>query len=253
MLPTPLHCPRCRRWPSCAALALAEVLAGSLAANTARAADEWNGTLAATSRSVFRGVMQRGDAPSLQLDVHRAFDEGAFFGVWLARGPDRTGAYGRDEVNAYAGLGWRVLERWAFSLRLVHYHYPDSRLGKRYNYDELAGTATLDDWLVLNLSTSPNSTRFSSQGLAESRRSHAAELSLRQALWGPVSLLAGMGYYDTRALFGTAYQAVHVGLAARWGEAELTLVQLHTDYDARRLFGTAAANGHWALSVALAF
>lgn len=249
MLHTPLHCPQPRHRPAWAAL----VVAGLVAANAVQAADDWNGTLAATSRSVFRGVMQRGDAPGLQLDVHRAFDEGAFLGVWLASGPSRAGAYGRHEVNAYAGLGWRVRERWAFSLRLVHYHFPDSRLGSRYNYDELAGTASLDDWLVLNLSTSPNSTRFSSRGLAESRRSHAAELSLRQALWGPVSLLGGVGYYDTRALFGTAYQAAHLGLAARWGDAEWTLVQLHSDAAARRLFGTAAVNGHWALSAAWSF
>lgn len=249
MLHTPLHRPKPRRQPAWTAL----VLAGGVATGGAQAADEWNGTLAATSRSVFRGVMQRGDAPGLQLDLHRAFDDGAFLGVWLASGPNRAGAYGRSEVNAYAGLGWRVRERWALALRLVHYHYPDSRLGSRYNYDELAGTVSFDDRLVLNLSTSPNSTRFSSQGLAESRRSHAAELSLRQALWGPVSLLAGVGYYDTRALFGTAYRGAHLGLAARWAEAEFTMVQLHTDAVARRLFGTAAANGHWALSAAWSF
>ena len=238
-----------RRWLGKVAFALG----GVVAISGAQAADDWNGTLAATSRYVFRGVMQRGDAPGLQLDVHRAFDDGAFLGVWVASGPNRAGAYGRSEVNAYAGLGWRVRERWVLALRLVHYHYPDSRLGSRYNYDELAGTASFDDWLVLNLSTSPNSTRFSSQGLAESRRSPAAELSLRQALWGPVSLLAGVGYYDTRALFGTAYRAAHLGLAARWAETEFTLVQVHTDAAARRLFGAAAANGHWALSAAWAF
>ena len=50
-----------------------------------------------------------------------------------------------------------------------------------------------------------------------------------------------------------AYRAAHLGLAARWAETEFTLVQVHTDAAARRLFGAAAANGHWALSAAWSF
>ena len=76
---------------------MAFALVGVVAISGAQAADDWNGTLAATSRYVFRGVMQRGDAPGLQLDVHRAFDDGAFLGVWVASGPNRAGAYGRTD------------------------------------------------------------------------------------------------------------------------------------------------------------
>lgn len=225
-----------------------------LATTPAGAADSLNGSLAASSRQVYRGLMLRGDAPGVQIDLHHRFDaEDAFAGLWFATGPVRSGAYGRQELNAYVGMGWRVLERWSLSLRLMHYAYPDSRLGRRYDYDELAGSATLDDWLVLTLSTSPNTARFTRQGLSDRRRSHAAELAVRQTLWGPLSLTAAAGYYDTRAFFGTAYRAAHLGLGARHGSAELTLLHLVTDRTARSLFGPTAAHGLWALSAAWSF
>ena len=225
-----------------------------LATGPALAADAWNGSMAASSRPVFRWLMQRGDAPSMQFDLHRRlYEEEAFAGIWFASRTVRTGAYGRQELNAYAGMGWRVLERWSLSLRLMHYAYPDSRLGSRYDYDEFAASATFDDWLVLTLSTSPNTARFTGQGLSDRLRSHAAEAAVRHSLGGPLSLVAAVGYYDTRAFFGTAYRAAHLGLGARHGPAELTLVRLYTDRAARSLFGPNAAHGLWALSAARSF
>jgi uncharacterized protein (TIGR02001 family) len=239
------------------------LVALALVATPARAEVGWHGSVAATSRYVFRGLMLRGDAPALQADLHwrseaepftdLAAVENAFAGVWLSSGPARRGFYGRHEVNLYAGLGFRAMDRWALALRVVHYAYPDSRLGRRYDYDELAVTATFDDRLAVSLSASPNTTLFSSQGLVERRPTRAFEVSLRQGLPGPLSLVAAAGYYDTEALFGTAYRAWNVGLAARLGAVELSLARFGTDAHARRLFRASAADGLWALSAAWSF
>jgi len=224
-----------------------------LAAAPARAAEAWGGSVGASSRYVFRGLLQRGAAASAHLDLHTRFVDTAFAGVWLSGGPDPRGSYGRQELNVYAGFDWQPLERWSLSWRAVHYRYPDSRFGRGYDYDDFTATAAFDDRLSLSLSTSPNTTLFSVHGLVEQRRAHALEASLRQALWGPVSLLAAAGYYDTRAHFGVGYHAWHLGLAARWGSLELTLQRFGTDGTARRLFRQAAADGYWALGAAWSF
>lgn len=224
----------------------------------------WHGSVAATSRYVHRGLLPRGDAAALQADLHLRSEDGAFAdmagpdnafaGVWASSGPDRRSAYGRHEVNLYAGLGFRVHERWALSLRVVHYLYPDSRLGRRYDHDEISATATFDDRLALSVSASPNTTLFStSRGLVERRPMRSVELSLRQGLPGPLSLVAAAGYYDTEALLGSAYRAWNLGLAARLGAVDLSLARLGTDRRARQLFRTAAVDGHWALSAAWSF
>lgn len=252
-----------RPFPSSAYVLRLMLSAMPLLPALAAAEGGWSGSAAATSRYVFRGLMLRGDAPALQADLHLRSTDGAFVdvagldsafaGVWLSSGPERRGAYGRHEFNLYAGLGFRTNERWALSLRFVHYIYPDSRLGRRYDYDEISATASYDDWLALSLSASPNATLFSSQGLVERRPTRSFELSLRQGLTGPVSLVAAAGYYDTEALFGTAYLAWNLGLAARLGAVELNLSRFRTDSQARQLFRAVAADGRWALSAAWSF
>lgn len=219
----------------------------------APAAEGWGGSVGASSRYVFRGLLQRGDAASVHGDLHARWSDTAFAGLWLSGGPDPRGSYGRRELNLYAGIGWQPLERWHLALRAVHYRYPDSRFGHMYDYDDFTVTAGFDDRLSLSLSSSPNTTLFSVQGLAEHRRARALELSLRLPLQGRVTALAGAGYYDTRAHFGTGYRAWHLGLAARLGPCELSLQRFGTDGVARRLFRDAAADGHWALGAAWSF
>lgn len=250
-------------FPSSAHVLRLVLVAMPLLPASAAAEGGWNGSVAATSRYVFRGLMLRGDAPALQADLHLRSSEApfvgaagldsAFAGIWLSSGPERRGSYGRHEFNLYAGLGFRTHERWVLSLRLVHYGYPDSRLGRRYDYDEISATASYDDWLSVSLSASPNTTLFSSQGLVEKRPTRSFELSLRQGLTGPVSLVAAAGYYDTESLFGTAYRAWNLGLAARLGAVDLNLSRFRTDSQARQLFRAAAADGRWAVSAAWSF
>lgn len=242
MAPEPLSVPR--PW----------LLAALLVVTAPAAAGEgWGGSVAATSRDVFRGLLQRGDAAAVQVDLHRRSEDGWFIGAWLSNGPDPSRSYGRRELNLYAGLGTMLGERLELLLRAVHYRYPDSRLSSRYDYDEVAASLAWEDWLVCSVVVTPNLTRYGAAGLAENKRSLAFEVALRQTLWGPLAATATAGYYDTEALFGTGYRAWSLGLVARLGPAELALTGFRTDGAARRLFNDNTADRRWAATLAWSF
>lgn len=207
-----------------------------------------------TSRYLLRGVAQGSGSAALQIDTHLKLPRGWFVGAWASTIPDDPEALGGVELNLYAGRGWRIAERWGLSARVVHYLYPDSRLGRRYDYDEAALTIDLEDRLAISIAASPNATRYSTtRGLAVNRRTVAYEGSLRQPVWGAWSLIAAAGHYDTQALFGTSYRAWNLGLAARLGDFDLSLARFDSDARARRLFADAAADGRWVLTAARPF
>lgn len=224
-----------------------------LACGAAPAAADWGGAVAATSYYLLRGVAQGGGGGAVQLDAHARLPHGWFMGAWASTIPDEPEALGNVELNLYAGRGWRVAERWGLAARFVHYIYPSSTLGRLYDHDELSATLEYEDRLAFTFSASPNATRYSTQGLATDRRALAYEVSLRHPLWGPVSLVAAAGYYDTQALFGTSYRAWNFGLVARLGAADLTLARVDSDATAHRLFADAAADGRWVLTAAWPF
>jgi uncharacterized protein (TIGR02001 family) len=225
----------------------------ALSGAAAHAADPWGGALALTSDYVFRGVSQTDGQPAAQADLHLRSQDGWFAGAWvsMARPPPSDAA--SHEVDLYAGLGLALSERWAATLRAVRYVYPDAPTYSRYDASELSASLHFDDRLALSAAVSPDARRYTVQGWSARGQTRSYEASLRQPVFGSVSILVAAGYYDTQALLGQSYRAWDGGLSTRAGPLEMTLLCFGVDAAARRLFGSDAADGRWVLSAAWQF
>lgn len=238
--------------PARSALALG-LAAALLAPAVAVAADPWGGTLAASSDYVYRGVSHNQGEPAAQLDLHLRSGSGWFGGAWVSTANRLPGYIGGYELNLYAGRSWVLSDRWGAVARYVHYAYPQARVGRQYDYDEVSLALEFDDRLSAGLALSPNNSGFTATGQLQRRRTLAAELSLQQPLLDPLALVAGIGWYDTQRLYGSAYSAWHLGLSARWGPLALSLTRLDSDTRAGRLFGADRADGRWVFTAARSF
>ena len=225
----------------------------ALCSTAALAADPWGGTLAAGTDYVFRGVSHNQGAPAAQLDLHLRNAGGWFGGAWVSTANRLPGYSGSYELNLYGGRSWVLSDRWGAVARYVRYLYPRSSVGRQYDYDEVSLALEFDDRLSAMLALSPNNSGFTANGQLQRRRTLAAELSLQHPLLEPLALVAGVGYYDTQRLYGSAYSAWHLGLVARWGAMELSATRLATDARAGRLFGADRADGRWVLTAAHRF
>jgi uncharacterized protein (TIGR02001 family) len=245
--------------PAAHLAALAALCAGPAAAAAGDEAWAWGGALGVASHYVWRGLSYSQGAPAAQLDLHGRTADGWFAGAWAST-LQRRGAgydYGSHELNLYAGRAWSPAERWRLVVRYVRYAYPRAAAGSAYDHDELALAAVFDDRLSLSLAAAPASPAYVAgpadaaypAGVTLRRRlTVAAELSLQQPLAGPLAAVAGIGYYDTSRLYGSAYAAWHAGLQARWGALELQFSRIGSDARAGRLFGSERVDGRWVLS-----
>lgn len=214
------------------------LLLGLMALEPARAAG-FGGMLGASTDSVFRGISESNGDPAVQADVHYRWDGGAFVGLRGASTKPRTAAGPRDtlEVDTYLGYGFSPAAAWSARVTLVHYAYPWSE-PERPGYDELAVSATWLGRVSLAAATSPNK-----PGAGGTRdAAHDYELALRWPLAGKVSLDAGLGYYDLRRTYDTAY--VYWSAGATYAPQPLTLALswIGADREARDGYGELADN-----------
>jgi hypothetical protein len=169
--------------------------------------------------------MQRGDAPGVQIDLHHRLRRRRRLCRPVvghrARFARRLRPPGGERLRGHGLAGAGALEPVAAARCTTH--YPDSRLGRRYNYDELAGSATFDDWLVLNLEHlaqqhtlfQPGSGRIAPQPCGGAVAAPGA-VGPAVADWpGPATTTPGR---SSARPTGRA-----PGLAARWAETELHL------------------------------
>jgi len=225
----------------------------ALAGAAARAGEPVGGALVLTSDYIFRGVSQTDGNPAAQADLHLRSAGGLFAGVWASTTNPPPGDVANREVNVYAGGSWAIAERWAAGLSLVRYLYPDSAAYSRYDATEGAASLRFEDRVALTASVAPHATRYSTRGWAPERQTRAYEASLQQPAFGPVAIVAAVGWYDTRALLGAAYWAADIGVTGRAGPLDLSVLYFGVDGTARRLFGSDAADGRWVFSVAWRF
>ncbi|HSB21714.1 MAG TPA: TorF family putative porin [Burkholderiaceae bacterium] len=225
----------------------------ALAGSKAFAADPWGGALTLTTDYIFRGVSQSNGNPAAQVDLHARSPAGWFAGAWSSTANPPPSYAGSPEVDLYAGFGRPLSDRWVATLSVVRYLYPNASPSSHYDASELSGTLRFDDWLALSAAVSPDARRYSVQGWSARGETRSCEASLRQPVFGAVSIVAALGYYDTQALLGESYRAWDGGLTTHAGPVELALLRFGVDAAARRLFGSDAADGHWVLTATWRF
>jgi len=219
----------------------------------ARAEGSLGGHVDATTDYVFRGLSQTRGGPAAQADLHYQTSAGWFAGVWgstvdLNRGPGST-----VELNAYAGRAWPIGGSWNVKATAVQYIYPNDTAYLSYDYFELLASVAYEDRLAFTISWSPNTSRYSSYGVARNETTFTYEIVGQLPLHGPLSATGSAGYYDLSDLFGTGYFYGSAGLAATFERLRIDLTYFDTEQEATELFGPEVAGDRWSLTVAWSF
>lgn len=211
------------------------------------------GLVAGTTDYVFRGLSQTRGGPAIQAGVHYRMDSGWFAGIWGSTVDLNRGAGSTLELDAFAGRDWQLGEAWSARMTAVHYAYPNDTPYLRYDYDELIGSVAYRDRLVASVAWSPNTSRYSSYGVAENRTAYTFDLVGRLGLRGPFAAVGGVGYYDLEDLFGSGYTYWSAGLACTLDHLHIDVAFYGTSGTATELFGSEVAGDRWSLTAAWRF
>ncbi len=233
-------------------LAPAGVLLALLAVG-ARADGTFSGTVGLTSDYVLRGVSQTYGGAALQLGATYQNPLGWFVGAWGSNVDPYPAGKPSRELDLYAGYARALGSDFSARVAYTHYSYLADPRPTRYDYDELALTATWVDRLSLTFAYQPNSTAYSRLGYAKDEPALALELSGRWPLPHDVALTAGAGYYDLQQLFGVSYWAGSVGVSYVRGRLKLDLARYFATGGVARLYEDASADGRVVLSGLIRF
>jgi uncharacterized protein (TIGR02001 family) len=234
--------------------ALLQILMLAAVALPASGADgPLSATIGATTDYVFRGVSQTYDSGALQLGANYQSPRGWFAGTWASNVDPYPFGVAAIELDLYAGFRQALGDRFGTAFTYTHYQYVHDARPARYNYDELAFSASYLDEVVATISYQPDTTLYSALAYASRGASVAYELALRWPLPAGFALTAGAGYYDLHKLFGVHYWAGNAGLQYVHRRVSFDLSRFFADATVSRLFEGASADGTWVLSAAYRF
>jgi len=219
----------------------------------ARAEGTLGGHVAGTTDYVFRGLSQTRGNPAAQADLHYQTTTGWVAGLWGSTVDLNRGSGATLELNAYAGRAWSVGGPWNAKVTAVQYVYPNDTAYLPYDYFELVASFAYEDRLALTLSWSPNTSRYSSYGIARDQQALTYELIGQWPLRGSLSATGSVGYYDLSQLFETGYFYGSAGLGGNFARFRVDLGYFVTDQEATDLFGPEVAGDRWSLTVAWRF
>lgn len=208
-----------------------------LCASVGQGAD-WQGSLAASSDNVYRGISLSDGQLSFLADVHLSLMHW-FFGV----AADTVRLAPRDstaaQVIGYLGYQQPLGADFSVALGARHYDYPGEAYRTRYNYNEFDATLDWRDRLSLRLIGSPDTYQvgYERHGTGSAL---AAELSAREPLPRAFTAALGVGYYDLQRVIGTGYFYWSAGLWKQWDAWNFSVSYIGTDETARRVFGSRA-------------
>jgi uncharacterized protein (TIGR02001 family) len=226
-------------------LRLLAVLACTAPLTPACADGQWQGSVAAVTDYVFRGVSQTYGDPALQAGLAWHTDAGWFAGAW-GSGVRPYPFYGHaDELDLYAGFGLALSPRWAARASYTRYTYVSDPRPVPYDYGEFSASIGYEDRLTATVSWQPDGTQFTALGYAHDKSVLAWELNSRWPLAAHWSLSVGAGYYDLDHMFGLAYASGDAGVSYHSGHLELGVMYFDADGNARRMYEEAAARQHW--------
>jgi uncharacterized protein (TIGR02001 family) len=224
------------------------LLAGLLASR-AVCADDWGGSVAATSDYVVRGFTRSDDEPAAQVDLHYLGGGGLLAGVFASTAHIDPEA-GRDvELNGFVGFARRAGEDWGAKLLASVYAYPGGSGGSAYDYGEFDLDLAYRDWIDVKLLYSPDTPRYVlGRGLVRVG-TDSAEIALQHPIRGRLHAMLGAGYSvfagDGRA--GYAYWSS--GVLYDLAPVALLGTYVGTSPEARALYYGTITRNHWLATV----
>jgi uncharacterized protein (TIGR02001 family) len=216
-----------------------------------RAADQWGGSVVASSDYYVRGISRTSDHAALQLDLHYSNPNGFLAGAFVSNTQIDPSEPSNAELSAFIGYAWNVTDEWHAKILASHYAYPWNRAGSHYNYDELDADIAFEGWLHFSLGYSPNSPRFlafpyrSLIGVTEK----SAEVSAQRQIVGKLSVTGGAGYSFLDGPLSGGYLYWSAGAAYDFRSVTAAVSYVNTSAEAKALFYNAAASKEWTVAV----
>jgi uncharacterized protein (TIGR02001 family) len=185
---------------------------------------EVSGYVTLTSDFVRRGVSQSDADPAFQLGVDIGFENGFIAGAWGSSVDNRSRAGQQHdiELNAYAGYGRDVGERWRLSGFFVAYSYPGMDTPFDYDYREYLVSANYNDRYWLEYAYAPD---YYGTGDGAWNLEALGEWPMLRA-W---RVSGGIGHFDLTDVVGSRYTYWQLGITGDVGIANLDLRFHDTD------------------------
>jgi uncharacterized protein (TIGR02001 family) len=193
------------------------LLCGLVALPALSATPQLGGSVTATSNYLLRGTSRNYNDPALSLETHAEFSQGLFASLWASTTRLRAVEPTTVELAGTLGYGSRISDGWSWVGSFTHYETPWSSSAFKYRYDELTLDLNWRERLLLSVTWSPNTSRYSqAYGWVRKRDAVAWEAGYQQELYRNLRVHAGIGYYDLSDLFGTGYWYGSLGLGWTW-------------------------------------
>ena len=205
----------------------------------------FSGELTLTSDYVFRGISQTNEDPALQGGLTWTFDSGFYVGGWASNVEFVEEDDADVEVDLYVGWATDINDSWAVDVSLVGYLYPGTADGYDYDYTELIGVFTYDEWLSLTAGLSNdvfNLDEFAGYYEVAGNWELPAEFYIN----------AHFGYYTTEDALGFDYTNFGAGITKDIGPLSWALSWSDTNGKGKEIFGQNAGSRVYA-SVTFAF
>lgn len=214
----------------------------------------FGGSLVLTSDYIYRGVSSSNNEGAFQADLHLAFGEGTFFGIWGSTRDGTLEPYSDYELEIYLGHRFDLSTAWSATVSGRAHYLVGGNPEVSDDYQELIVALTwLDVWTV-SLTAIPSAPRYWFYERLSRAPAFAGEMSAQWLLFDGLFLKGGAGYYHAtgsgpgiEAANGYAYG--DVGLAWEHRHWRLELGYYLTGHKAQQVMPYPSANERVAGSV----
>jgi uncharacterized protein (TIGR02001 family) len=218
----------------------------------APAAERWNGSIAAATDYIYRGISLSDHGPAVQGGLQWQIADGWSAGAWASTVdfPGRGGA--SYEIDLHLSRSWALNPDWSAQLGVAHYEYPDDTW-LSYDYDELTASLSFQQRITGSVAYSPNATRYGDDTPVRNKSAISYELTVQEPVSPYWAICAGVGYYDLDDLFDTGYVFWNAGVTFSWNALQIDVLHIDTDAEAERLFGYRASRHRWTAALSWRF
>jgi uncharacterized protein (TIGR02001 family) len=218
----------------------------------APAAESWQGSVAAATDYIYRGISLSDHGPAIQGGFQWQLADGWSAGAWGSTVDFQTRGGASYEIDLHVSRSWALNPDWSAQLGLAHYEYPDD-VWLNYDYDELTASLSFQQRVTASVAYSPNTTRYGDDRPVRHKRAVSYELTFQEPVGPYWALCAGVGYYDLNELFSTGYVFWNAGVTFSWNALQIDVLHIDTNEEAERLFGYRASDHRWTAALSWRF
>jgi len=214
----------------------------------------FGGSLVLTSDYIYRGVSSSNNDAAFQADLHLAFGEGTFFGIWGSTRDATLEPYNDYELEIYLGHRFDLSNAWSATLSGRAHYLLGGEPEISDDYQEVIAALTwLDVWTV-SVTAIPSAPRYWRYERLSRAPAFAADMSAQWLLFDGLSVTGGGGYYHATGT-GPGIEAANgypygdVGLAWEHRHWRLEVGYYLTGHKAEQVMPYPSANERVAGSV----